>query len=310
MRYIIPSYGRPDLQITLKSLPEKYLKTVDLMVVPSEYKAYKKGWYADKVRSIECWPSHIDCVPKKRKWAAENFKEDYMLIDDDIQLYVWSKKQDKFVRPDVEPMRFEREWAERIPSLFRKYAGVSLGNKFMADPWVRENGLFKRNNLGFVFSGFAKDAPRDKIKYNRVFAFTDISLPLQMWQLTGKSLVYYGLCYNHASRRELMTTGMSTYRDDFVKVDSAIKMARMFPGIVTGYKKTNAAGGGYTLTKFFSRVKDGPSPANLKATSVFLEEMLIKHKLKRLPKMFEYEDEMPRAEIIKLFKSNWKKAQA
>src|SRR4051812_36848202 len=103
MKYCVLSYGRPDLQITLKSLPEKFLSTIDLMVVPSQYKSYKKGWFADKVRSIECWPEHIDCVPKKRKWAALNFKEDYMLIDDDIQLYVWSKKQDKFVRPDVEP---------------------------------------------------------------------------------------------------------------------------------------------------------------------------------------------------------------
>lgn len=309
MKYVVLSYGRPDLQITLKSIPEKYLGMIDLMVVPSEYKAYKKGWYADKVNSIECWPSHIDCVPKKRKWAALNFDDDYMLIDDDIQLYVWSKKQDKFVRPDVEPKRFDREWTERIPELYSKYPCVSLGNKFMADPWVRENGLYNRNSLGFVCSGFAADAPKQEIKYNRVFAFTDISLPLQMWQLTQKTLVYYGLCYNHAARKELLTTGMSTYRDDFVKVDSAIKMARMFPGIVTGFKKSNAAGGGYTLTKFFSRVANGPSDANIAATQKFLDEMKVKYKLRKLPKLFEYEDEMPRADIIKLFKSNWKKAK-
>lgn len=306
MKYLVLSYGRPDLQITLKSLPEKYLKLIDLMVVPSEYRQYRKGWYADKVNSIECWPAHIDCVPKKRKWAAQNIKDDYMLIDDDISLYVWSKKQNKFVRPEDEPKRFDRELTERIPELFTKYPGVSLANKFMADPWVRENGLFNKNTLGFVCSGFAKNAPRDEIKYNRVFAFTDISLPLQMWQKTGKSLVYYGLCYNHAARKELLTTGMSTYRDDFVKVDSAIKMARMFPGIVTGFKKTNAVGGGYTLTKFFSRVTKGVSQANNEATQTFLESMLEKYNLRKLPKLFEYEDEMPRAEIIKLFKANWK----
>lgn len=309
MKYVVLSYGRPDLQITLQSIPEKHLKSVDLMVVPSEYKAYKKGWYADKVNSIECWPKHIDCVPKKRKYAALNFTDDYMMIDDDIQLYVWSKAQNKFVRPDVEPKQFDREWTERIPALFKKYPCVSLGNKFMADPWVRENGLFNKNTLGFVCSGFSRTAPVEDIKFNRVFAFTDISLPLQMWKLTGRSLVYYGLCYNHAVRKELLTTGMSTYRDDFVKVDSAIKMARMFPGIVTGLKKTNAAGGGYTLTKFFSRVNKGVTHHNKEATKQFLRESMKKYGLRELPRLFEYEDEMPRAEIIKLFKSNWKKAR-
>jgi hypothetical protein len=308
VRYIVISYGRPEVQLTLQNLPPKLLPLVELMVVPSEYRAYRRGWYADKVKSIECWPDYIDCVPKKRKWAAQNIDDDYVLIDDDLSLYVWSPRENKFVRPEASLKRFEREFTEGLPSMFAKYPGVSLGNKFMADPWVRENGLEKSDNIGFVVSGFAQGAAKD-ILFNRVFAFTDISLPLQVYQNTGKSVVYYGLCYNHASHRSLATTGMGTYRDDFVKIDSAIKMARMFPGIVTGVKKTNAKGGGATLTKFFSRVKRGVSEKNLEATQDFLDRMKERYRLRKLPKLFEYDDHMPRAEIIQTFKDNWKRAR-
>ena len=303
------SYGRPDLQITLEKMPKNLLGQIELMVVPSEYKAYKRGWYANKVKSIECWPKEIDCAPKKRKWAALNIRDDYMLMDDDISLYVWSDKAQKFVPPDTAPRQFEREFMENIPELFSKYPGISLGSKFMADPWVRENGKIKENNVGFVVSGFSKDAPRDKVLYNRVFAFTDISLPLQMYQLTGKSLIYYGLCYNHSANKKLVSTGMGTYRDDFVKMDSAVKMARMFPGVVTGMKDTGNNGGGVTLTKFFSRVQKGVSENNILASQKFIKETCMSQGLKRVPRLFEYEDDMPRSQIIQLFKDNWEAAK-
>jgi hypothetical protein len=309
MKYAVLSYGRPEVQLTLQNIPASLLHTVELWVTPKEYTAYKAGWYASKVKSINCWPTYIDCAPKKRKWAALNFNEDYMLIDDDLSLYVWSKKHDKFVKPELSPKRFEREWLEEIPSLFSTFPGVSLGNKFMADPYVRENGVMKPNNVGFCFSGFAKDSPKDKLLYNRVFAFTDISLPLQMFQRTGKSLIYYGLCYNHASHPTLATSGMSSYRDDFVIIDSAIKMGQLFPGIVTGLKNTGNKGGGATLTKFFSRVKKKVSDNNLKATEKWLEEMKAYYGLSRLPKLFEYDDHMPRADIIELFQWHWKRAK-
>lgn len=309
MKWVMLSYGRPDLQITLQKMPRKLLGQIEMMVVPSEYKAYKSGWFANKVKSIECWPKEIDCAPKKRKWAALNLKDDYMLMDDDISLYVWSEREQKFVPPAAEPRQFEREFMENIPQLFKEFPGVSLGNKFMADPWVRANGKMKVDNVGFVVSGFAKNAPRRELLYNRVFAFTDISLPLQMYQLTGKSLIYYGLCYNHSANKKLESTGMATYRDDFVKMDSAVKMARMFPGIVTGMKDTGNKGGGITLTKFFSRVRKGVSENNLKASEEFIRTTCMAHGLVRVPKLFEYEDDMPRAEIIQLFKQNWEAAK-
>jgi hypothetical protein len=310
MRYMVLSYGRHDIQITLKNIPEKHLKDVELWVVPSEYKAYRKGWYANKVKSINCWPKHIDCAPKKRKYVATQMKDEHtMLIDDDINLYVWSDKAQRFVRPEQAPKRFEKEWTERIPELFEKHMAVSLGNKFMADPWVREHGTLKKDTIGYVFTGYSKKAPTDEIKHNRLLAFADIAIPLQVYQKTRDSVIYYGLCYNHAGSKKLENTGVSSYRDDFINLDSALKMGRLFPGIVTGLKWTGNKGGGFTLTKWFSRVKKGVSDSNIEATTKWLEQMKEEHGLKKLPKMFEYEDEMPRAEIIKTFKDNWEKAK-
>lgn len=308
MRYIVLSYGRPDLQITLQSLPEKLLKHVELFVVPSEYKQYKKGWYASKVKKIECWPDHIDCAPKKRKWAAQNINEDYALFDDDVNLYVWSNKQSKYVKPEVLPKKFEREFLEEWPSLYSEYAGLSLATKFMADPFVREHGLIKENTVGFVVSGFRKGLAKN-IQFNRTFAFTDIALPLQVFQNTKKSAIYYGLCYNHSAVKGLETTGMSSYRSDFVKMDSALKMAQLFPGIVTGAKETGNKGGGVTLQKFFSRVISGVTEGHRAKSQEYIDSVCKEHGLRKPPKIFEYDDYMPRQEIIHEFKRNWNRVK-
>ena len=91
MRYIIPSYGRSHLQKTLQNVPPDFLPHIELFVVPSEYKKYRKEWYGRKLKSIEVWPDHLDMIPKKRKWLAKNVNDNYMMLDDDLSLPVWSK---------------------------------------------------------------------------------------------------------------------------------------------------------------------------------------------------------------------------
>ena len=311
-RFIVLSYGRPDLQITLKNLPPQVRKEVELWVVPDQYKEYRRNW-KDTVKSIECWPPHIDCVPKKRQWLAQNMDDRYFVIDDDIGLYVWSPKDQRYHNALDKPKTFAHQFLDVMPSLYDKYACVSMANKFMSDSFAKRTpSLIKENTLGFVVTGFRPRVidrlkSKDKIWFNRTFMFTDIALPLQVLQATKSSIQYYGLVYNHSVVKALANTGTATYRDDFVKLDSALKMAQLFPGIVVGAEENGNHGGGMTIKKFFGRATTGVSAANLKASADFVAEFCDRHGLTEPPKIFEYDDQTPRAEIIAQFKRNWNK---
>lgn len=309
-RFIVLSYGRPDLQITLKNLPPQVRKEVELWVVPDQYKEYRRNW-KDTVKSIECWPAHIDCVPKKRQWLAQNMDDRYFVIDDDISLYVWSPKDQRYHNALDAPKTFTHQFLDVMPGLYDEYDCVSMANKFMSDSFAKKSPtLIKKNTVGFVVTGFrprviSRLKAKDKIWFNRTFMFTDIALPLQVLQATKSSIQYYGLVYNHSVVKALANTGTATYRDDFVKLDSALKMAQLFPGIVVGATENGNHGGGMTIKKFFGRAATGVSAANIAASEAFVEEFCSQHGLERPPKIFTYDDEVSRSEIIQEFKNNW-----
>ncbi len=304
MRYFVLSLGRPNLQITLQSLPPECLAQIELMVVPSEYKLYKRGWYASKVKAIHQWPSYVDCVPKKRHWIAQHAKDDYVLIDDDVNLYVWSKKKDKFVRSLELPNKFTHEFMEGLPSQFENYASVAAANKFMADPYVRKCGFVKEDSVGFVLSGFAKNTTKH-VQMGHTFVYTDIDLPLQVYKKHETSAIYYGLCYNHSGAKALENTGTSTYRSDFLKLDSAIRMAVRYKGIVTGAKWNNNKGGGVTLEKWMRRVKSGVTDAHIEKTEFWLDSMCTEHGLRSVPNKYQYNMDTPKEEIIQTYQDLW-----
>lgn len=308
MRYFVLSYGRPQLQITLKSMPESVLQHIELMIVPAEYEAYRDNGLSQKLKAIHAWPSYLDCVPKKRHWMAQNAKDNYILMDDDVNMYVWSKKENKFVPALREPKAFERHFLEGIPCQFDKFASVACANKFMADQYVRDNGLVKKNSVGFVVSGFRKGAAAN-VKVGRTFVYTDIDLPLQVYQDRGSSCQYYGIAYNHASNKALEATGTSTYRSEFVKMDSAVRMAMLYPGIVTGASQNNNKGGGWTLQKYFSRVNKGVSDAAIQKSRDFVKELCKSHGLKRPPRPFAWDFKMPREKILDTYTRLWEEAK-
>ncbi len=310
MRYILASYGRHDLQITLESLTREALSQIELWVVQSQYDLYRKGWYANKVKTIQCWPEYIDCIPKKRQWMLKNAGDDYMILDDDAALMVWDSRADRYVKPIDNPKLFNRRFLEQMPELFERYDGVSATTKFMAEPAIRENGLISENAIGFVVSGFSERVNWKKLdRLYKTFFFTDIAVPLQIFQKSHSSVIYRGICYNQSTRAALQATGTNEYRTDFLKLDSALKMAQLFPGIVTGATENGNNGGGMTITKFFSRVTKGVSTKNIQASEDFVVAACKQHGLKRPPKIITYADETPRDEIFRTFKDEWAKAK-
>lgn len=308
MRYVIPSLGRPSTQKTLESLPPDLLSQIELMVIPSEYNEYKKQWYSSKVKSIDCWPAHIDMMPKKRKWLAQNMADDFLMMDDDLLLYAWNLKTLRYDRALQVPKSFTRRFMDTLPAYFESNALVSVPMKFMSDMFVKDKGL-ERKDIGFVMTGMRKDSA-SKVEFNTVFAFTDVSVPLQIYREHKTAMVYYGLCFAQSQSKENATTGMSSYRTSFIKADSALKMLQLFPGIITDFYKTkDQMGGGIGLSKRSSRVIKGCTKDALAKNRASLEKWLLHYKLSTAPIRFQYEDEMPRDEIIEQMKLNWKAAK-
>jgi hypothetical protein len=298
------------MQITLQSLPPKLLPHVELFVVPSEVKAYRKGWYASKVKAINVWPEYVDCMPKKRKWLALNAGSDFMMMDDDLLLYNWIKDTQRYGKAIDNEKQFTKRFLETLPSLYD--AGnsmVSVPMKFMADMHVKANGLYKNEDVGFVFTGFGKGKAK-YVDFNKVFSFTDMSVPMQVLHRHHTSITYYGICFSQSSAKALATTGMSTYRTDFVKLDSALKMLQLFPGVVTGFRKTKVDnGGGISLEKRVSRLISGVNDIHIAKSQASVDAVCKLHGLSKPPKIFQYTDDMPRDEIIRTFQRNWDKVK-
>lgn len=309
MKYIIPSIGRPETQKTLENLPPGLLQHIEMMVLPSEYSAYKKQWYSSKVKSITAWPKHIDMMPKKRKWLALNAGDDFVMIDDDLSLFTWLNKDKRYGSAKDNETVFTRRFLEVLPGLYEDgNSMVSVPMKFMADLYVKQNGLVKKNDVGFVFTGFKKDVTKH-VKFNRVFSFTDMTVPMQVLEKHKKSITYYGLCFSQSSAAIFKTTGMNSYRTDFIKKDSALKMLQLHPGVVTDFRFDKGNGGGVSLKKFTRRLLTLPTEEHKKKSKEAVKRWLTEFGLEKTPKIWTYADDQPRDDIIARMKMEWKKVR-
>lgn len=298
---------------TLESLPNRCLSEVELWVRPEEAKLYQAEWYASKVKAIRVWAPEIDCIAKKRKWLANEYGKTFTLIDDDLSLYFWDPAQNKYVLAKTNERRFERQFLESFPSLFDKHPSVSIPMKLFSDQKARklvetQGSLVSKNQLGYVFSGYRKGALKGVC--HRTYVYTDLSLSIQQFQRSQSSVVYYGMCFQQSSAAALAKTGVGTYRSDFIKIDSALKMMRLYPGIITGFKPNKEVnGGGITIIKHMSRLVNGVTDTHKAETAENLEKLLVEHGLRVVPTRFEIEYDVPRADIEAQIKTYWKAAK-
>lgn len=312
MNYIISSLGRAERMITLESMPARCLQHITLMVRPEELKIYKNQWYSSKVRRISTWPEEVDCIAKKRKWLGEELGASFTLIDDDLSMYVFDRKLSKFVLASNKPKTFIKEFEETFPALFDHHKSVSLPMKLFSDQAATnllkvQGDLVKNNQLGYVFSGYQRGA-LSGLNHN-VFVFTDLNVSLQQFMRSGSSVVYYGMCFQQSGAKFLQSSGMSLYRSDLIKLDSALKMMKLYPGIITNFKANSEAnGGGVSVSKQVRRV-GRVTEAHLKTAAQTLKGKLAEYGLTKVPKIFTIEYDIPRAKLEAVINKNWKKVQ-
>jgi hypothetical protein len=305
MRYVMLSYQRPTLCFSLKNLPDECINEIELFVVPSEYDQYKAQPYASKLKSITAWEPNIDMTSKKRKWFCENIKEPFIMLDDDLQFHVW--KEGKYHSALSEPTLFSKRFFNTLPSLFDKYSTVGLASKFMADPHVKAHGLLKEGALPTNVFGFTPSVA-SKFDHNWCVAYIDMSLLIQSAVLSKRNTVtYYGLAYSHSGSKELKTTGMN-YRDPIVMLDTVIRFARKFPGIVTGYRMTSKEKDRWLMIKRPSRCGEAISPEHRQSSISFVREELSRLGMSRLPTQKVFSDFSSREEIINSIHNSWKES--
>ncbi len=298
MKLVVLSRGRHDYAPTIESMPKDLLGDVQVWVPKNEYKDYKRSPIF-KGLDIECWPTYVDCIPKKRRYLYENLIGSYMALDDDLKLMVWDNKKKNFSPALDDPEKFQRGLDLSCAHLNSGYTNVGIANTFMTSMKINDKKTFEFNDVPFCFAGFSEDRP--KIAFNTFF-FTDIAMPMQIMKAKRKVLTTAYCAYSMRSNKKLASTGTTPYRTPEVIKYSALSLAQQMRGHVTGLKETGNLGGGWSLKKTFQK-------PNLDRANAFLREFAAQEGLKALPPLVDLDLRIPMDELFRIYRMNWEAAK-
>lgn len=299
MNLFVISRDRWDYSPTMDTMPKAVKALVTVMVPKDQYKLYKASAVFSGVRAIACWPTHIDCVPKKRRFLYENTVGAYVVIDDDLGLVQWDAKAQRFIPAKNGPNLFMKRIEALFSHLEDGYGSVGAANTFMTSIKIKKEGTFLFDSqVPFCFAGFSADRPKLSWK---TFFFTDISMPMQMMAKGHKVATYAPLAYNMRANKKLASTGTTPYRTEAVIKYSALALSQMMPGHVFGLKDTGNNGGGWSLQKTFVR----PNPKrSLAWENQFMED----NKLRLVPDLIDLKLKTPMQDLFTQYRESWETA--
>lgn len=295
MKLIIASRGRHDYSPTMDSLPAILKSQVEVWVPKDEIKLYRASPIFKGAKFI-AWPSYVDCIPKKRRFLYENVNQDYMVLDDDLKLGIWTG--DRYSNPEDYSSRFVKT-LEHTFDYFDNHTVVGVTNTFMASKKIKETGKLTNGGVPFCFAGFAKKRPKLDFK---TFFFTDIAMPMQILSQDLKIVTDARISYTMRSNQKLATTGTTPYRtDDLIKY-SALALALQMPGYVHGLSNTGNNGGGWSLKKTFTR-------PNLDKGKVWVREFCVENGMVRKPALVDLDLKTPFEDLKRKYKQSWDNAR-
>lgn len=295
------------------------ISKITLTVVPSEYKAHKKEWYASKVKELVAYPEGVDCIAKKRKWLAHNSAgSKFYIIDDDVEFLVWSSKADNHLCAKDHPKGFallQDYLLEGLPEVFDKDRAVAtFSGRFMAKMTLRDKGPIS-NSVGYCAVMYRK-SDAVKMEYNRMMFYNDADLVMQSLVMTGKKPVQHlGVIIQKRNTKKFDGTGADVYRNDVLVNDSLTRIVRYQRGRVYGRKPPNdhslqnRLSLSYQNAYKWSSLSKSRQAELIERSRLGVEEMLEGFKLEALPPLFTFEYEEPRQEIINRITSDWKRLQ-
>lgn len=177
----IPTYGRPNNQLTYNNLSPEVQKRAQLVIHPSEKKLY------DKKYNLLLCPE--DTIAAKRAWIIENCPTKYLIMfDDDQQFYIRKEVDDWHLRycDKGEDINLMVEYI--YDALKGGYAHVGISDR-SGNNHVEE--IAAENTRMFGVLGYNRDVLLKHVEFNRVTFHEDFDIALQLLQKGYPNLVFY-----------------------------------------------------------------------------------------------------------------------
>lgn len=230
MKIIIPSYKRPNEQITLSRLPINITKQIYLLIREEGYAKYKK--HEDQVKRIIFTPSYVKNYGQTVHYILKKYAgEKIIILDDDVTFYIR-----KSINPNNWHLRYmENEeyqpMFDMIETCLNDYThvGISAREGNNRRKFHFENNTRYMRVLAYnleMFEGV------DIERYLNMETFVDFDINLQLLKLGMPSIVSFYYAQGHVSSnarggcsatRTLEKHGqcakmLKDYHPDFVKL--------------------------------------------------------------------------------------------
>ena len=220
MRIYIPTRGRVDKQITLRSLPAS-LQEITWLVCPKDEAKEHKKYHPNVIGQ----PDSIKGIAAKRAWIFKNAKDDkIVMLDDDCGFYARGKKGllKEYATDSVLEGLFI--WIEQKLDE-HAHVGVSsrMGNNHVEESEIRTTRMM--HALAYHVPTVLKH-----VKMNRVLMREDFDYTLQLLRKGYDNVVRYDVCVAPGSYGA--KGGCSDERTVAISDAEAEKLATLHPGLV------------------------------------------------------------------------------
>lgn len=225
MRIYIPTRGRVDRQVTLRSLPKTLLERTYLVAPKEEVKALKAIH-----PNVLVQPSNISNIAEKRHWILKQHEGDkLMMIDDDCAFYARGEKGllKEYATDKILVKLFK--WVEKSLDAYA-HVGISsrMGNNHVEEDLVKNTRMMH---------ALAYHVPTllENVKFKRVLVREDFDYTLQLLRKGYENVVRYDVCVAPGSYGAI--GGCSDERTVELSDEQAEKLASLHPGLVKVVQK-------------------------------------------------------------------------
>ncbi len=242
MHIYIHTYGRPNMQITLRSFSEELRKRTTLVV--QEREAHKYRPHLDTGLSVVALPPEIQTLSPTRQWILENAETDkFVMMDDDLTFS--HRLEDTGVRLHKSTQQHIKRMFDRIEAQLDNYLHVGIsareGNNHVAAN-SKEIGRMMR-----ILAYRKTDVIKSGARLDRILTKQDFDMTLQLLRLGHPNLVLYNFAHNQPGSNN--AGGCSAYRTPDIMSKCSHELAALHPEFVKVVEKeTKTSWGGGTRT--------------------------------------------------------------
>lgn len=225
LRIYIPTRGRVEKQITLRSLPKNLWGRTWLVCPADEAGSLKKVH-----KNILVQPSHINTIAEKREWVVKQHKGDKLImLDDDCGFYA---RGPKGLLKEYATDKVVEELFQWVEDKLDDYAHVGISSR-MGNNRVEE--AEKRTSRMMHAIAFHVPTMKRCVTFNRVAMREDFDYTLQLLRAGYDNIVRYDVCVAPGSYGA--KGGCADERTVQKSDIEADKLAALHPGLVKVVQK-------------------------------------------------------------------------